>query len=69
MNDPFNILIFSKDYNQGVIIQDYIKAIGYNSQVFDLFLQVEFEFSENISPDLFLALGLVTALYCFNPGL
>jgi len=35
----------------------------------DLFLQVEFEFSENISPDLFLALGLVTALYCFNPGL
>ena len=35
MNDLFNILIFSKDYNQGVIIQDYIKAIGYNSQVFD----------------------------------
>ena len=34
-NDLFNILIFSKDYNQGVIIQDYIKAIGYNSQVFD----------------------------------
>ena len=32
MNDLFNILIFSKDYNQGVIIQDYIKAIGYNSQ-------------------------------------
>ena len=29
MNDLFNILIFSKDYNQGVIIQDYIKAIGY----------------------------------------
>lgn len=25
MNDLFNILIFSKDYNQGVIIQDYIK--------------------------------------------
>ena len=24
MNDLFNILIFSKDYNQGVIIQDYI---------------------------------------------
>mgnify|MGYP000859304405 CR=1 FL=1 len=35
MNDLFNILIFSKDYNQGVVIQDYIKAIGYNSQVFD----------------------------------
>ena len=35
MNDLFNILIFSKDYNQGAIIQDYIKAIGYNSQVFD----------------------------------
>ena len=32
MNDLFNILIFSKDYNQGVIIQDYIKAIGYNSR-------------------------------------
>ena len=32
MNDLFNILIFSKDYNQGVIIQDYIKAIGYNLQ-------------------------------------
>ena len=35
MNDLFNILIFSKDYNQGAIIQDYIKATGYNSQVFD----------------------------------
>ena len=34
MNDLFNILIFSKDYNQGAIIQDYIKAIGYSSQVF-----------------------------------
>ena len=30
MNDLFNILIFSKDYNQGVVIQDYINAIGYN---------------------------------------
>ena len=35
MNDLFNILICSKDYNQGAIIQDYIKATGYNSQVFD----------------------------------
>lgn len=35
MNDLFNILIFSKDYNHGAIIQDYIKAIGYSSQVFD----------------------------------
>ena len=35
MNDSFNILIFSKDYNQGTTIQDSIKAAGYNSQVFD----------------------------------
>ena len=36
MNDICNILIFSKDYNQGAIIQDYIKAAGYDSQVFNL---------------------------------
>lgn len=35
MNDSFNILIFSKDYNQGTTIQDSIKAAGYDSQVFD----------------------------------
>lgn len=35
MNDSFNILIFSKDHNQGTIIQDSIKAAGYDSQVFD----------------------------------
>lgn len=35
MNDLLNILIFSTDYNQGVIIQDYLKESGYNSQVFD----------------------------------
>ena len=35
MNDSFNILIFSKDYNQGNTIQDSIKAAGYDSQVFD----------------------------------
>ena len=35
MNDLFNILIFSKDSNQGAIIQDYIKVAGYNSQVFN----------------------------------
>ena len=46
MNDLFNILIFSKDYNQGVIIQDYIKAIGYNSQVFDGYGQSACCFSE-----------------------
>lgn len=35
MNDSFNILIFSKDYNQGTTIQDSIEAAGYDSQVFD----------------------------------
>ena len=35
MNDLFNILIFSKDYNQGAIIQDYLKGTGYYTQVFD----------------------------------
>lgn len=35
MNDSFNILIFSKDYNQGTTFQDSIKAAGYDSQVFD----------------------------------
>lgn len=28
MNDLFNILIFSKDYNQGAIIQDYIGTVA-----------------------------------------
>lgn len=35
MNNLLNILIFSTDHNQGVIIQNYLKESGYNSQVFD----------------------------------
>ena len=36
MDDHSNILIFSKDNDQGAIIQDNLKAAGYDSQVFDL---------------------------------
>ncbi len=35
MDDHSNILIFSKDNDQGAIIQDNLKAAGYDSQVFD----------------------------------
>ena len=35
MDDHVNILIFSKDNDQGAIIQDYLKTAGYDSQVFN----------------------------------
>ena len=35
MDDHSNILIFSKDNNLGAIIQEYLKASGYGSQIFD----------------------------------
>lgn len=35
MDKQLNILIYSEDDNQGAIIQDYVKAAGYNSEVFD----------------------------------
>lgn len=35
MDDLFNILIFCKDYSQGVIIQDALQTAGSASQVFD----------------------------------
>ena len=61
MNDLFNILIFSKDSNQGAIIQDYIKVAGYNSQVFNQeeaaykgFLSRDFKTSDNNIPVIFL---------------
>lgn len=35
MNDYSNILIFSKDKNLGIAIQDYLKIGGYNSELFE----------------------------------
>lgn len=35
MDDHSNILILSKDNNLGVVIQDYLKIDGYNSELFE----------------------------------